>query len=211
MELAAIGTSVISLLVAGTALYFSFFRRPIISAHVGPYIVVKYDGNGLSITIPSTFANQANQVGVVRRCALTLTHADSKQENFYMAWDSFRKLTSDGATWVQEGMAHAIPVLGRSTQTRNIEYRWENDSSPELKLREGTYRLRFDFWSEQKMPFTTVEHELRLSGCRSAEIEGTRVPRVDEGRTRHGVVYLTLDQEENKNRCMTLSEMERLL
>lgn len=211
MNVGALVIASLSLIVSAMALYLSFFRRPSLSAHVGPYIVVIYDKKGLSITVPTTVANQANQVGVVRRCSLTFTRADALQQNFYMAWDSFRRITDDGSTWIQSGVAHAIPVLGRSNKTHNIQYIWETGSRPELNIAEGTYHLRFDFWSERATPFTSVVHELRVSAEEARRLNATKVGAAEGGRVNHGVVYLTLDQETMRNRVMTQHEMARLL
>lgn len=211
MEIGALIVALLSFVISAVALYLSFFRRPNLSAHIGPYMVAIYDNKGLAITIPTTISNQANQIGVVRRCSLTIAREDARQQNFYMVWDSFRRITDDGATWIQEGVAHAIPVLGRSTKTHNIQYVWEYTSRPELAMIEGTYHLRFDFWSERSRPFASVAHELRISSEEVRRLNATKQGADGGGRIRHGVVYLTLDHETNKNRIMTCHEMERLL
>lgn len=120
LEHLALLVSLCSFALSGLAIYLAYFRRPELSVHVGPYIVAIYNDKGVTITVSTTISNQANQIGVVRRCSLTLTRHDSRQHNYFMVWDSFRKITDDGATWVQLGTAHAIPVLGRSTKTHNI-------------------------------------------------------------------------------------------
>ena len=211
MEVAALVLSCLSLGISGIALYFSFFRRPSLSAYVGPYVFAIHKNLGLSITVPTTIANQANQIGVVRRCSLTITRDDSRQQNFNMVWGNFSRLTEDGGMWVQAGVAHSIPVLGRSSQTRNIEYVWEYISRPELKIVEGTYSLRFDFWSEEDTPFSSVAHKLRVTREEADRLEGSNAAGNGGARISIGVVYLTLDQETSRNSVMTQHEMKRLL
>ncbi|WP_421705333.1 hypothetical protein [Alloalcanivorax xenomutans] len=211
LESLALLISLFSFGLSGLAIYLAYFRQPALSAHVGPYIVAIYNNKGLTITVPTTVANQAHQVGVVRRCSLTLTRHDSRQKNYFMVWDSFRKITDDGATWVQVGTAHAIPVLGRSTKTHNIQYVWEYESSPELLLKAGQYDFRFDFWSEQETPFASVSHEMTVSEKDASMLQASLAQRNAQETIRRGVVYLTLDSETNRNRLLTEHEITKLL
>ncbi|QYY36167.1 hypothetical protein [Ruficoccus sp. ZRK36] len=210
-EALAIIISLLSLCGSGFSLYMAYFKRPDLSAYVGPSIVVIYNDRGLTITVPTTIANQSNQVGVVRRCSLTLNKADSTNDNFYMVWHHFRKISNDGATWIQAETAHALPVIGRSTKTANVEYIWDYRSSPKLSLSSGSYRLRFDFWSEADLPFATVEHDLTVSDEEANRLNESFSQRDSNQSIRRGVVYLSLDSETNKNRVMTKHEMTRLL
>lgn len=211
MNQLALAISLASLILSGLAIYLAYFRKPALSAHVGPYVVAIYNNVGLSITVPTTIANQANQVGVVRRCSLTLTRHDSRHKNHFMVWDSFRRITDDGATWVQAGTAHAIPVLGRSTMTHNIQYIWNYGSSQEFAIAPGQYKLRFDFWTETDKPFSTLVHEMSVSEREAELLAGSMAQRNSQETIRRGVVYLTLDSETNRNRVMTEHEMRKLL
>jgi hypothetical protein len=206
----SIFVAIISLIVSFTALYLSYLKKPSLSAYAGPPMLACYDNSGLTLTVPVTIANSAPKTGIVRRSSLTIKKEDSKQRNFYLEWNSFRKLTADGSTWVQAGTTHAIPIIGHSTDTKYIKYVWNYSSKPEFRFEEGTYKLRFDFWSDHEKPFETAIHMLTLSTTDVKEID-TSMTKDESGRTNSKVVYLSLDSDTTKNKVLTDKELKTLL
>jgi hypothetical protein len=133
---------------------------------------------------------------------MVISRDDKPQQNFHMLWHSFRKLDSEGVIWIQSDIVSSIAVLAKSTESRNIEFQWKSDSSPELRLKEGTYQLRFYFWSNKSKPIAILQHEIFISSDHENHFNDPQ--KIGK------IKYLPLDHALNMNELLTLSQVEKL-
>ncbi|CAH1538780.1 hypothetical protein THZG08_680008 [Vibrio owensii] len=209
MEIFSIIIATVSLLVSIVAIYHSVYKKPDLTAHIGPQIVAIYNSQDLCITVPVTIANSSPNIGTVKRCTLTVTPMNKGNQNWHMTWDSFRTITADGATWVQKGVAHSIPVLSRSKSSENIQFKWSRSNSERLEFVEGGYKFRMDFWTTKNEAHLFVEHDLYISKDDASKLSATQTSQ--KGTTNTGVVYLSLDSETSANKLLTDNELKSWL
>lgn len=195
-----------SLAISIIAIYHSIFKKPHLTAHVGPQVVAIYEERDLTITVPVTIANDSPNIGAVERCALTIAPLSKRNQNWHMVWESFRTITADGSTWVQKGVAHSIPVLSRSKSTENIRFKWQGNNTDKLELEEGGYMFRLDFMTSKNAPNLSVKYQLYISKDDASLLVSSRTH--DKTRISSGVVYLSLDSETRSNKLLTDSELD---
>lgn len=192
----------ISLIVSSLTLYFMFLRPPKLKIFIGPYIIVYRDIFYFSFIVPTAIANHSNQTGVIKRATMIITHKDVPQQNYNMLWSNFRKLNVEGNTWIQGDIVNLIAVIAKSTKSKNIEYQWNFESTPKLFLKAGTYKIHFYFWSDKQTPIAKLEHEIYINEDQERHLN-------DPGKTGK-TILLTIDNEQNKNEVLTLSQVKKI-
>lgn len=199
----------LTLLIAGLSfilslitIYFTFFRPAKLNIFVGPFMIIYRQSSYFAFSIPTTFANQSYQTGVIKRCTLVVTHKDTPQQNYHMLWSSFRKLNSEGSTWIQGDTVSSIAVLSKSTENRNIEYTWLFESKPDFNFREGTYQLQFFFWSHKSKPIASLTHEIYINAEHATHFSNPTMM----GR----IIQLSMDNDLNVNELLTSKQVTNL-
>jgi hypothetical protein len=200
----------LSLIISFITLYLTRLRNQKLKVFAGPQIIAGYDPKELYFVVPTSVVNASPKVGVILKSSLTIARKDTPQQNFYMAWSAFYEIGKEGTTWIHKESAHAIPVLGYATATRAIKYPWADDASPNLLLRDGVYTFRFDYWSDMKKPFATLQYELLVKKAEADQLSNIRSER-GEGKSINKIVYFVLAEDIERNRLLTEHEVKRLL
>lgn len=196
-------TAVVSLLLTLITFYYTFFRPAKLTIFVGPFIIISRHTSYFAFLVPTTIANQSNQTGVIKRCTLIVNHKGTPQKNYHMLWRSFRKLNSEGTTWIQNNTVSSIAVIAKSTENRNIEYEWHFEGNPNFHFKEGTYQLQVFFWSHKTKPIAHLKHEIYISDeyanlFNNPDFKGK-------------IIHFPLDNEINENEIITAMQVEKLL
>jgi hypothetical protein len=184
-------------------IYFTFFRPADLKVFVGPFIIVSRHTSYYAFLVPTTFANQSNQTGVIKRCTLVINHNDTLQKNYHMLWSSFRKLNSEGSKWIQGDTVSSIAVIAKSTENRNIEYTWQIESKPNFNFKEGTYNLQFFFWSNKTKPIAHLKHEIHITN--------TEADHFNNPNMLGKIIQFPIDNDLNVNEILTSKQVESLL
>lgn len=192
----------VSLLLSLITIYFTFFRPAKLKIFVGPFIIICRQKTYLNFSIPVTIANQSNQTGVIKRCTLVLTHKDIPQQNYHMTWHSFDKLNPEGTRWVQSDTVSSIPVIAKSTETRNIAFSWFFKSNNELQFKEGVHQLNFYFWSHKSKLITHLNHEIYINADQANHLNNPE----KEGK----IIQISIDNDLNANEILTSKQVEML-
>ena len=192
----------LSLLLSFITIYFTFFRPAKLKIFAGPFIIISRQTSYFAFSIPTTIANQSNQTGLIKRCTLVVTHKETPQQNYHMLWSSFRKLNSDGSTWIQGDTVSSIAVLSKSTENRNIEYAWQFESKPDLNFKEGTYQLQFFFWSHKSKPIAHLKHEIYIKDVHATHFNNPSMM----GK----IIQISMDNDLNVNELLTTIQVDKL-
>jgi hypothetical protein len=169
--------SIVSLLIALTTLVFSQLRRAKITAFLGPYITLGYPTvGGFSMNIPVTFSNHGVMTGSVFRAAVTLHRRDAPNARYFMQWDSYLKLDMPANRWLNDEIAHALAIPGKSIVAKTILFAWESISQPLLSIREGEYELVFYFWTSDNAVPSFETHRIEISSANLSLLEDTGDP-----------------------------------
>lgn len=202
----ALIVSIVSLLVASTALFFSQLRPAQITLSAGPGIKIYYaDGVGLSFYIPATFINKAPKTGTVIRLSLTIFRNDDPETRYLFPWRSFSRFDSDKNSWVYKEMAHAFAVPGKSAVAETVWFSWPNDSSEQPSLREGAYTLVIHKYFDESKPPVAYVHQLNITG---KDIRSLQAYREQKKST---TIDSVLDRKLGDHRVLTKNEYEKLL
>src|SRR5271166_3151061 len=103
------GISLVSLVVSGSALFYSQLRGPKLLNVIGPAFKLYYPADGgTGFYLPATFLNEAPTTGTVLRCGITLFRKSSPEERFFMEWRYFARLGPDASKFMLEEPAHAL-------------------------------------------------------------------------------------------------------
>lgn len=197
--------STISLFVAIATFFLVQLKPAKISSYLGPMASFGYrstDG-GLSITIPVTFTNHGSRTGAVIRSAITLWRKDWPEERYFIKWDCFVKEDFKTRKWVNDEVAHALAISGKSILAKVITYAWLDNSKPIL-FREATYCLAFLYWTHEKRPHHEI-YEIPIT----AEMVAMLNAPVDSINLR--AVNITLDNSYNVNEIKNTFAFENLL
>lgn len=202
----ALIVSIVSLLVASAALFFSQLRPAEITLSAGPGIKIYYaNGKGLSFYIPTTFINKAPKTGTVIRLSLTIFRNDDPETRYLFPWSSFSRFDSDKNSWVYKEMAHAFAVPGKSAVAETVWFSWPNDSSEQPLLREGAYTLVIHKYFDDNKPPVANEHQMNMT---SRDIQALQAYREQERST---TIDTVLDRKLGDHKVLTKNEYDKLL
>jgi len=201
--------SVVSIVVAFYALYFTQMNPAKLSSIIGPEMQVCYTDyqngdEGLGILLPVTFANSGARTGIVVRASLLLYRKDTPNQRFYLQWDHFEKLYFDKNVWAPEDTSHPLAVAANSTTMKVIWFMWHASSKPKLVIREGTYVLVFCFWNENETMPRTESHEISFDSEMCNALESYRSKKEESN------VAIRLDTYQ-ANQAMTSDVSSKLL
>lgn len=203
MNIPTLLMAILSLLLSFITIYLTFFRPAKLKIYVGPFIIISRQTSYIAFSVPTTIANQSNQTGVIKRCTLVINHIDTPQKNYHMLWSSFRKINSEGSTWIQGDTVSSIAVIAKSTECRNIEYAWDFESTPNFFFKEGTYQLQFFFWSHKAKPIAHLKHEIYITNVYADHFNNPTI----KGK----IIQLPMDNDLNVNEMLTSKQVEKLM
>jgi hypothetical protein len=194
--------SLLSLLISIYSIYIQFIEPAKLKTLVGPKILIHKQNTHISILVPVTISNISKQMGEIKRSSLIINPRESPQLNFHIQWDSFKKLNSDGNTWVQENVVSSIAVLGGATVNKNIEFNWVKISEYNSEFKKGHYNLTFLFWSQKSNPISVIRHEIYID----QKTEDYLIDPKSIGK----IIELTMDFNQNENEILTLQQVKSL-
>jgi hypothetical protein len=201
----SVAIALLSFAVSALALFFAQFRPPRISAVIGPTIEVYYPADGgFGIYVPTTFVNTSPRPGAVQRCGVTIFHKSRPDEQFFMAWRYFTRL-SPKLAYELEAVANALAVSGTSYIAKQLWFTWRSFSVPELVITEGDYTVVFHYWvgAEEKPRNNT--HQFHINRDTSAQLDEYRASKTES------TVVLLLDNKIAGNMLMTSKQSKSLL
>lgn len=192
----------ISLILSFITIYFTFLRPAKLKTFVGPFMIISRHKDNFAFSIATTIANHSNQTGVIKRCTLVVTHNDTPQQNYHMLWSFFRKLNTDGSTWIQGDTVSSIAVIAKSTENKNIVFLWRFENKPVFQFKEGTYQLKFHFWSHRSKPIIHLEHEVYINAAQANQLNNPNI--VDK------TIQISMDNDLNENELLTSKQVDKL-
>jgi len=202
MDYSSLFISGISLVLSTITIYYTLMRPAKLKIFVGPFIIITRHNSYFAFNIPTTIANRSNQTGVIKRATMIITHNDTPQQNYHMLWNSFRKISSDGSTWIQYDTVSSIAIIAKSTENRNIEYQGKFESIPKLCLKKGTYQVRFYYWSNKPRPIVFLKHEIYIDENQETHFGNPEMI----GK----IIQLTVDNDMNMNEILTKNQVEKI-
>ena len=163
---AALGVSIISLIVAATNFYFTQWREPSLEGFVAPTMFVYYQLNGhIGLHVPVGFINKTARGGAVLRARLLVGRADD-DKTFELEWTGFSETSSGNPSYI---VTEPGPVAVGSTSVvgKVIQFKWPADwpaDSPELLLLQGKYHLEIQLWTEDtSSPSVSVQRTFQVT------------------------------------------------
>lgn len=172
MDALPVAIAALSFVVAGATFVLTQLRGAKIAAYLGPGVDLGYDSKGnADVVLPTTFINEANQTGIVRLAAITLSQHEGSQPHFFIMWDDFMTYSEEHDQWEITEMAHALPIPNKSSVHKAIWFSWFGDQSAKLQFSAGEYELTFYWWEPSIMRPRKRVHTLRISDEEFEELE----------------------------------------
>ena len=192
--------SVLSLIVASSALYYSQLRPAALMFSMGRVFELYYprDG-GFGMYIPVTVVNKSPNTGAVLQCSVVLSREDS-EDQYYFGWIAYGVRGPDG--WEGQPVEHPIVVPGRSTVSNTIWYVWRPWTEPAIILKEGEYRVRL-------LALVDGEEEPRVVADRRFFLPKKFTDILNERRVRHNPQTIILTWHEKLPENKVLSDEDR--
>jgi hypothetical protein len=202
--------SLLSLAIALTTLYLTQLRPPNITTEIGPIFWIyhiKGIERGTAIIVPVSFTNQSPTEGSIRRAAITVVREDEPTQRYFIGWHRYMVpiQVEERIVWRSETMAHALPLLGRTSVIKYVLFPWESYSRPRFNLKEGKYELFFHRWEAGESIPKTTRHTFVVSQEVANQLSKYHKEDVVTS------LDLTLDNEGNRNRVLTEQEFNVLL
>lgn len=196
-------------IIATISLYFSHLMPPKIKTTVGPYIKLYHSdynlGFSTGIYLPISFFNHSARTAVVEKAAIEIYSKQNDQKRYFLQWDSFSEYNPETNKWKWREMAHALPVLGKSSIQKTAWFYWSARNEETLIFNEGVYAFDFLYWLNGKKEPIREHHELILDSKMAALLCEYR------DNSRNTTVELSIDKELDLNKVMSPHESEKLL
>lgn len=147
--------SLISLAVSMTVAYTAYFKPARIQMLAGRTLIIansfildpqtqQPQWGGLSLILPLTFYNWSSTGSSVYRVRLIIGRDDNQSRNFDMIWTKFIEFSDGGTTLEVESIVHPIPIAGKSSIVKFIQFDWSPFRQERIEVKEGQYQLRKD-------------------------------------------------------------------
>jgi hypothetical protein len=214
MELAAIIISAISLLTSGYVAYVAFLKGPNPEMIVGtkfyiyPAPFLSQDGltwGGVGFYIPITFHNWSPKGGSIIEVRIAIRRKDDPSTVFDMSWNEFAKMLEDQRRWGHEGTAQPIPLQGRSSESKVIQFAWLPISEKDFEVKSGRYNISIYAW-------TKAREKPNLKESFEFLIKDEQVQEFQKAKENKNTLTIELALRENKrtNSILTESEFKQL-
>ena len=148
--------------IAITSLYLSNFRRPDISAGLGPDVHLYHPSDGgTAIYLPVVFTNNSPTRGAVLQAYLKISHPNGK--NYYLKWLEEWKISTRQSDYEYISRAKPFTIDGHSSSFKLFWFLRPNDSNP-LLFSKGKYQFTLHLWSKhQSSPTKESSETLEVS------------------------------------------------
>lgn len=201
--------SILSIVIAGAALYFSQLRKAKINAVLGSQIDIYHHdyiaGISTGFVIPVSFVNDSPSTGTILKVAFSLCQKGCEDERYFMQWHKFDYLDEKTDRWGHEEDAHPLVLGPRSGSHKNIWCMWHAFNAKKLFLTKGNYELCMHLWTaERKNPIKCIK-----TFFVSEEIENCYKELRLESKTNS--LKLALDKELEYNKFLNNTEYKKLL
>jgi hypothetical protein len=201
--------SILSLIVAGSALYFSQLKKAKITPIVGPQISVYHhdyeSGMSTGFIIPTSFLNDAPSTGNIIRTSFSIQKSDKSEEAYYMQWQKFEIYNDEKYKWDHESDAHPLVITPRSGIHKNIWVMWHAFHKRKLILEKGQYTITTYLWSNESSKPTKFSKNFLVTEEHLTLLKSNR------DNKEFGSVLFQIDKELEINKLLTESELEKLL
>jgi hypothetical protein len=151
--------SVISLFVSIAVAYNAYFQPAQLKMLPGKTMFIantslpdpqtgQLQWGGLSLILPLTFYNWSPVGSSIYTVRLIIGREDNQSRNFDMIWTKFIQFSDNGATLQVESITHPIPIAGKSSVVKFIQFDWSPFRQERIEIREGQYQLNLLAWSD---------------------------------------------------------------
>ena len=209
MEVASIIISILSFIVAGSALYFSQLKKAKIIPIVGPQITIYHhdyeSGMSTGFIIPTSFLNDSPSTGNVIRTSFSIQKSDKSEEAYYMQWQKFEVSNDETGKWDHESDAHPLVITPRSGIHKNIWVMWHSFHQRKLVLEKGKYTITTYLWSNESAKPTQFSKEFLVTEEHLTILKSSRDNKAFTG------ALLQIDKELEVNKLLSESELSKLL
>lgn len=103
---------------------------------------------GLSLILPLTFYNWSPVGSSIYAVRLIIGRKDNQSRYFDMIWTKFMQFSNGGTILEVESIAHPIPIAGKSSVVKFIQFDWSPFRQEKIEIREGEYELNLLAWSD---------------------------------------------------------------
>jgi hypothetical protein len=150
--------SLVSLAVSITVAYNAYFQPAKIQMLAGRNLIISNSfildpqtqqpqWGGLSLILPFTFYNWSPVGSSVYRVRLVIGREDDQARNFDMTWTKFIEFSNGGTTLEVESIVHPIPIPGKSSIVKFVQFDWSPFRHDKIQIREGQYQLKLYAWT----------------------------------------------------------------
>lgn len=150
--------SLVSLVVSITVAYTAYFKPAKIQMLAGRTLIIansfildpqtqQPQWGGLSLILPLTFYNWSSTGSSVYRVRLIIGRNDNQARNFDMIWTKFIEFSDGGTTLEVESIVHPIPIAGKSSIVKFIQFDWSPFRQERIEVKEGQYQLKLYAWT----------------------------------------------------------------
>ena len=198
--------------IISVMIFFLMYIKPAkLICKYGPNITVHYsdfnDGGSFGLYLPVTFINTSSRIGTILNAAISINRTENPNEIYFINWKEFSKIQVDEKKkrFVQEELAHAMAVQGKSSVNIVIWFMWFSRSPQKLILEKGMYEMKFYYWSEKNKPPHCVANKFVITEDIYKKLEEYRMAKIQ------AALDIRLDREIDDNKLMTKHEAIKLL
>lgn len=209
MAVASLLISVLSLIIAGLALYLSQLRKAKIDALIGPQISIYHHdyevGISTGLVIPVSFLNNSPSTGTVLKAAICIYKHGCEDEKYFIQWQKFQILDEINIKWVNEEDSHSLVLGPRSGLHKNIWFMWHAYNKTKLFFENGAYTISLFIWTNQLLKPTELKRSFYITKEQQDVFQKLRATQQVNSQK------ILLDKDIEINRLMTNSEAAKLL
>jgi hypothetical protein len=203
MPEASIVVATVSLLVSGVTLFLTQFRPPRLGCFMGSTVGLNHQVDGFSIYIPLTITNTSHRPGIINRCSILFSRADTSPTSHYIEWTQFKRRDNETKRYLRESLAGPLYIEGRSSVSKLVWFRWRQG---EIEFLPGRYVLKIILWFGNKEgPSIRQSHEFFLG---DPAAESLKDYKANGKRT---IEWISIDSQIEPNKLLTAHEVEKLL
>ncbi|WP_281628832.1 hypothetical protein [Vibrio sp. St2] len=197
------------LIVSLLTFYFTHLKRHQVNVVAGPFTKIYHadydDKYATGLYLPMTFFNTSSGAGVVDKTALEVFSIANPDKRFFIQGKSFSELDVGKNQWKNKEIAHAIPVLGKSSVHKTIQYYWTSLNEDRLCFVEGSYILELVYWIVGDPNPHKRTYELTIDKHTEAKLAGFRE------RRKSTTVDVMMNKELAFNRILSKYESATML
>lgn len=201
--------SLLSLIIAGAALYFSQLRKATIGALIGPEISIYHhdyaQGFSTGIIIPVSFLNNSPSTGTILKSAICIYRHGCEDEKYFIQWQKFDLLEEKNNQWEHEEDCHSLVLGPRSGLHKNIWFMWHPNNVKKLIFENGKFTISLFVWTNQLVKPTEFKRNFYITREDQNAFQELRESE------QVSCLKILLDKDIEINRLMTNNEAAKLL